>query len=77
MTTTRRSGRVRDGMAEKEEDSNVSGKPPPPKKTRSQVHTEDTDSRVVLDPQVDVLLDAKAEVAGLGEIAVNYRIRSV
>ncbi len=35
----------------------------------SQVHTEDTDSWVVLDPEIDVLLDTEAEVSGLGEVA--------
>ena len=40
-----------------------------------QVHTEDTDSGVVLDTEVDVLLDTETEVAGLGEVAV-VRIRS-
>lgn len=34
-----------------------------------EVHAIDTDLRVVLDAQVDVLVDTKAEVAVLGEVA--------
>lgn len=33
-----------------------------------EVHTEDTDSGVVLDTEVDVLVDTEAEVAGLREV---------
>lgn len=35
-----------------------------------EVHAVDTDGRVVLDAQVDVLGDAEAEVARLGEVAL-------
>jgi len=35
-----------------------------------EVHAVDTDTRVVLDTQVDVLRDAEAEVAGLREVAL-------
>ncbi|GAO47189.1 hypothetical protein G7K_1399-t1 [Saitoella complicata NRRL Y-17804] len=35
-----------------------------------EVHTVDTDSRVVLDTQVNVLLDTETEVTGLGEVAL-------
>jgi hypothetical protein len=35
-----------------------------------EVHSIDTDTRVVLDTQVDVLADTEAEVAGLGEVAL-------
>ena len=35
-----------------------------------EVHAEDTDTRVVACAKVDVLLDAEAEVAGLGEVAL-------
>jgi len=35
-----------------------------------EVHAIDTDRRVVLDAQVDVLRDTEAEVAGLGEVAL-------
>lgn len=34
-----------------------------------EVHAVDTDGRVVLDTEIDVLTDAEAEVAGLGEVA--------
>ena len=34
-----------------------------------EVHAVDTNARVVLDAQVDVLADTEAEVAGLGEVA--------
>ena len=34
-----------------------------------EVHTEDTDSRVVLDTEVDVLLDTETEVSSLGEVS--------
>lgn len=33
-----------------------------------EVHTEDTDSRVVLDTEVNVLLNTETEVTGLGEV---------
>jgi hypothetical protein len=45
-------------------------------KPHSQVHTEDTNSRVVLDTEVDVLLDTEAEVAGLGEVAAGVSVAS-
>ena len=35
-----------------------------------EVHTEDTDSRVVLNTEVDVLVDTETEVSGLGEVSV-------
>lgn len=35
-----------------------------------EVHTENTDSGVVLDTEVDVLVDTETEVAGGGEVAV-------
>jgi len=35
-----------------------------------EVHAVDTDRRVVLDPQINVLGDAEAEVASLGEVAL-------
>lgn len=35
-----------------------------------EVHAVDTDRRVVLDAQVDVLGDTETEVAGLGEVAL-------
>lgn len=34
-----------------------------------EVHTENTDTGVVLDAEIDVLSDTEAEVAGLGEVA--------
>ena len=34
-----------------------------------EVHTEDSDTRVVLDAEVNVLVDTEAEVAGVGEVA--------
>ena len=41
----------------------------------SQVHTEDTDSWVVLDTQVDVLLNTETEVSGLGEVPARVSPR--
>jgi hypothetical protein len=35
-----------------------------------EVHTVDTDTRVVLDTEIDVLVDTETEVAGLGEVAL-------
>ena len=35
-----------------------------------EVHTVDTNRRVVLDAEIDVLADAEAEVAGLAEVAL-------
>lgn len=35
-----------------------------------EVHAVDTDGRVVLDAEIDVLADTEAEVAGLGEVAL-------
>lgn len=35
-----------------------------------EVHTEDTDSGVVLDAQVDVLVNTETKVSGLGEVAL-------
>ena len=35
-----------------------------------EVHTVNTDGRVVLDTKIDVLADTEAEVAGLGEVAL-------
>lgn len=35
-----------------------------------EVHAVDTDRGVVLDAEIDVLADAEAEVAGLGEVAL-------
>lgn len=35
-----------------------------------EVHTVDTDRRVILDPQVDVLVDTETKVAGLREVAL-------
>lgn len=34
------------------------------------IHTIDTDGRVVLDAEIDVLADTEAEVASLGEVAL-------
>ena len=35
-----------------------------------EIHSENTDLRVVLDSQIDVLCDAKTKIASLGEIAL-------
>ena len=35
-----------------------------------EVHAVDSDAGVVLDSQIDVFLDAKAKVAGVGEVAL-------
>jgi hypothetical protein len=35
-----------------------------------EVHTVDTDTRVVLETEIDVLADTETEVAGLGEVAL-------
>lgn len=43
------------------------------KKQSSQVHTENTDTWVVLDTQVDVLLDPETEIAGLREVSTGYQ----
>lgn len=39
------------------------------RKIYSQVHTEDTDSWVVLDTEINVLLNTETEVTSLGEVA--------
>ena len=39
-----------------------------------EVHAIDTDRRVVLDAQVDVLGDTEAEVASLGEVALSQLV---
>jgi hypothetical protein len=39
-----------------------------------EVHTVDTDTRVVLDTEVDVLADTEAEVAGLGEVLLSQLV---
>jgi hypothetical protein len=39
-----------------------------------EVHAVDTDGRVVLDTEIDVLADAEAEVASLGEVALAQLI---
>lgn len=39
-----------------------------------EVHTVDTDTRVVLDTEIDVLADTETEVTGLGEILLSQLI---
>lgn len=39
-----------------------------------EVHAVDTDRRVVLDTKIDMLADAEAEVAGLGEVALSQLV---
>ena len=39
-------------------------------KDNVEVHAVDSDARVVLDSKIDVFLDAKAKVAGAGEVAL-------
>ena len=38
------------------------------------VHSVDTNTRVVLDAEIDVLADTEAEVAGLGEVALSQLV---
>jgi hypothetical protein len=39
-----------------------------------EVHTVDTNTRVVLDTEIDVLADTEAEVAGLGEVLLSQLV---
>lgn len=39
-----------------------------------EVHSVDTNTRVVLDTQVNVFADTEAEVAGLGEVALSQLV---